>query len=221
MTISLSGAIRRLALPVILGSLVAGCLYFPIERGEELGQEGRWEEAVRAFQEAVRKDPRNTEARLGLARAMLEAADQLVQQGQELERAERLSAAGGAYRRALTYNGEHQGALAGLDRLARAAAVKEKLTRARERMAQGEWRAAQAEVQAALRVDPENPAAKALKQEIALKLATEAAPSKLDTDPERLAHASSRGRRARTTTRPRCGTRARIMALGELHPLPM
>jgi len=187
MTTSLSGAIRRLAFPVILGSLVAGCLYFPIERGEELGQEGRWEEAVRAFQEAVRKDPRNTAARLGLARAMLEAADQLVQQGQELERAERLSDAGGAYRRALTYNGEHQGALAGLERLGRAAAIKEKLTRARERIAQGEWRAAQAEVQAALRLDPENPPAKALKQEIALKLATEAAPSKLDTDPERLA----------------------------------
>ena len=187
MTTSLLGAIRRLALPVVLGSLLAGCLYFPIERGEELGQEGRWEEAVRAYQEAVKKDPRNTEARLGLARAMMEAADQLVKQGQELERAERLGDAGVLYRRALNYNGEHQGALAGLDRIARAAAVKEKLTRARDRMAQGEWRAAQADVQAALRIDPENIPAKALKQELAVKLAAETAPSKLDTDPERLA----------------------------------
>jgi general secretion pathway protein D len=187
MTTSLLGAIRRLALPVVLGSLLAGCLYFPIERGEELGQEGRWEEAVRAYQEAVKKDPRNTEARLGLARAMMEAADQLVKQGQELERADRLGDAGVLYRRALNYNGEHQGALAGLDRIARAAAVKEKLTRARDRMAQGEWRAAQADVQAALRIDPENIPAKALKQELAVKLAAETAPSKLDTDPERLA----------------------------------
>jgi general secretion pathway protein D len=162
-------------------------LPFPIERGEELGQEGRWEEAVRAYQEAVKKDPRNTEARLGLARAMMEAADQLVKQGQELERAERLGDAGVLYRRALNYNGEHQGALGGLDRIARAAAVKEKLTRARDRMAQGEWRAAQADVQAALRIDPENLPAKALKQELAVKLAAETAPSKLDTDPERLA----------------------------------
>ena len=187
MTTSLTGAFRRLALPVILASLVAGCLYWPIERGEELGQEGRWEEAVRAFQEAVRNDPRNTEARLGLARAMMEAADQLVKQGQELERADRLSDAAAVYRRALSYNGEHQGALTGLDRLARAAAVKEKLGRARERMAQGEWRAAQAEVHAALRLDPENGPAKALRQEIAIKLATEVAPSRVDTDPERLA----------------------------------
>jgi len=187
MTLSLIGAIRRLLLPVVLGSLVAGCLYFPIEQGEELGQEGRWEEAVRAYQEAVKQNPRNTEARLGLARAMMEAADQLVKQGQELERAERLGDASVVYRRALTYNGEHQGALAGLDRIARAAAVKEKLTRARDRMAQGEWRAALAEVQAALRLDPENIPTKALKQELAVKLAAETAPSKLDTDPERLA----------------------------------
>ncbi len=187
MTNSLINAVRRLALPIILGSLLAGCFSFPVQRGEELGQEGRWEEAVQAYQDAVKKDPRNLEARLGLARAMLEASDQLVRQGREQEEADHLADAGALYRRALTYNGENQAALAGLERLGRAAAIKEKLTRARDRMAQGEWRAALAEVQAALRLDAENPAAKALKQEINLKLATEAAPSKLDTDPERLA----------------------------------
>jgi len=187
MITSTIGTMRRLALAVVLGSLLAGCFHFPIERGDELGQEGRWEDAVRAYQEAVKKDPRNTEARLGLARAMLEASNQLVQQGQELEGAQRLSEAGAAFRRALTYNGEHQGALAGLERLARSVAVKEKLSRAQARMTQGEWRAAMAEVQAALRLDPENPPAKALKQELAIKLASETAPSRLDTDPERLA----------------------------------
>jgi cytochrome c-type biogenesis protein CcmH/NrfG len=70
---------------------LAGCFSFPIEHGEELGQDGRWEEAVRAYQEAVKQDPRNTAARLGLARAMMEAADQLVRQGQELEQADRLA----------------------------------------------------------------------------------------------------------------------------------
>jgi general secretion pathway protein D len=47
------------------------------------------------------------------------------------------------------------------------------------------WRAARPR-SAALRLDPEN-ARQGLKQEIALKLATEAAPSKVDADPERLA----------------------------------
>lgn len=186
MTTSRIGDMRRLALPFILGSLLAGCLYWPVPRGEELAQEGRWEEAVRAFQEAVRKDPRDTEARLWLARGMLEASDQLVKQGQELERADRLSDAGAAYRRALSYNGENQAALTGLDRLARAASVKEKLGRARERMAQGEWRAAQAEVQSALRLDPENVQAKAVRQEIALRLAADAAQAKPE-DADRLA----------------------------------
>ena len=47
-------------------------------------------------------------------------------------------------------------ALAGLDRLARATVVQEKLARVRERMAQGEWRAALAEVLSVLRLDPDN-----------------------------------------------------------------
>ncbi len=176
MTTSCIGEIRRRLIPLVVGSLLTACaLEFPIQRGEELAQQGRWEEAVRAYQDAARSDPRNLEARLGLARAMLEASDQLVQQGQAAEQAARLAEADALYRRALTYNGENQAALAGLGRLARAGVIQEKLTRARDRQAKGETQAALAEVQSVLRLEPTNAAARALKQELTLKLAAEAA----------------------------------------------
>jgi general secretion pathway protein D len=168
---------------LLFGGLLTGCaLDFPIQQGEELAQQGRWEEAVRAYQEAIRADPRNSEARLGLARALIAAASDLVRQGQELERAERFAEAGAAYRRALTYNGEDQAALAGIGRLARASAVQERLARARQRMTEGEWRAALTEVQAALRLDSEHAGARTLKQEIQAKLAAEAVKADLDAE---------------------------------------
>ena len=176
MTTSCIAEIRRRLIPLVVGGLLTACaLDFPIQQGEELAQQGRWEEAVRAYQDAARRDPRNLEARLGMARAMLEASDQLVQQGQAAEEAGGLAEADALYRRALSYNGEHKAALAGLDRLARAGVIQEKLARARERMAKGENQAALAEVQSALRLEPTHAAAKALKQEINLKLAADAA----------------------------------------------
>ncbi len=122
------GEIGRRLIPVVLGGLLVACaLDFPIQRGEELGMAQRWEEAVRAYQEAVKADPRNTEARLGLARAMMEASQALAGQGYELERADRVAEASVAYRRALSYNGENQVALAGLERLARSGLIQERL----------------------------------------------------------------------------------------------
>ena len=61
--------IRRL-LPLVLGLMAAACaMEFPLTRGEELAQQGRWEEAVQFFQEAAKQNPQNLEARVGLARA--------------------------------------------------------------------------------------------------------------------------------------------------------
>jgi general secretion pathway protein D len=180
--------IRRLALPLLLGSLLAGCaMELPITRGEEMTQQGRWEEAVTFFQEAVKQDPRNLEARLGLTRALWVASQDFVRQGNDFERVDRPEDAKAAYQRALSYNGDNQLALAGLERIVRATDIQDRLKLARERMAKKEWGAARIEVQAALRLDSENADAKALKKEIAAVLAAEAAPSKLDADTEKAA----------------------------------
>jgi general secretion pathway protein D len=110
-----------------------------------------------------------------------------VRQGNDFERADRPEDAAAAYRRALSYNGDNQLALAGLERIARATEIRDRLKLARERMKKKEWAAARIEVQTVLRLEPENAEAKALKKEIAAVLAAEALPTKLDADTEKTA----------------------------------
>jgi general secretion pathway protein D len=180
---------RRWLLPFLaLGLLATACaLQFSLTQGEELAQQGRWEEAVQFYQAAVKQDPKSIDARLGLARALWAASQDFVRLGNDYERDNRLDDAQGAYRRALGYNGENQLALVGLERIASATETQERLARARDRMAKKEWKAAQAEVQVILRGNPENAQAKALKREIATQLAKEAPVSKVDADAEKLA----------------------------------
>ena len=182
-------SVRRLLVPVALGILLTGCggLDFPIQKGEDLALQGRWEEAVQVFREATKKDPRDIEARLGLARALWAASMEQVRLGEELEQSDRLEDAQTAYRRALGYNGENQLALVGLERIGRAGEIQDRLARARQRIAKKEWRAAQSEVQAVLRLDPDNAPARALKQEIAAGLTPDSLAAKAEADPEKLA----------------------------------
>jgi general secretion pathway protein D len=162
-------------------------MQFPMTHGDEMAQQGRWEEAIQFFREAVKQDPKNLEARLALARALWAASQDFVRLGNDAERDGRLDEAQAAYRNALGYNGDNQLALLGLERISRAKDIQERLGMARERMAKKEWRAAQAEIRAVLRLDPENAQAKELRQEVATQLAKEAPVSKLDTDAEKLA----------------------------------
>ena len=188
MKASYSNSACRWLLPLSLGLCLAACaLEFPISQGEEFAQQGRWEEAIQVFREAVKQNPHNMDARLGLARALWAASQDFVRLGNEAERDDRLQEATAAYRRALVYNGENQLALAGLERIARVTEIQERLGVARERMAKKEWRAAQAEIQAILRIDPDNGPARALRREIADQLAKEAPVPKPETDAERLA----------------------------------
>jgi general secretion pathway protein D len=182
-------SVRRLLVPVALGILLTGCggLDFPIQKGEDLALQGRWEEAVQVFREATKKDPRDIEARLGLARALWAASMEQVRLGEELEQSDRLEDAQTAYRRSLGYNGENQLALVGLERIGRAGEIQDRLARARQRIAKKEWRAAQSEVQAILRLDPDNAPARALKQEIAAGLTPDSLAAKAEADPEKLA----------------------------------
>jgi general secretion pathway protein D len=132
------------------------------------------------------------EARLGLARTMLLASDTLTKEGDAAEAAGRAGEAQAAYQRALAFNGENQVALAGIQRLATAEQVRRRIDQARERMAKTEWGAAQAEINAALRVDPSNAQAKALKKDIAARLSAELPEPPEDLEKQAMALFSSK-----------------------------
>jgi general secretion pathway protein D len=174
--------------PLALGLaivLLVGCAGEMVQqqRGEELAAAGRWEEAVQYYLDAAKRDPRDVEFRLALARAMQEASLELVRQAGELERAERVDEARAAYRRALTYNAENRPALEGLERLNRAGMVRERLARARDRAERGDLRAALSEAAGVLRAEPGNLQAQELRQQLLDRLATEA-PAVSGTDGE-------------------------------------
>jgi general secretion pathway protein D len=151
-----------------------------LERGEALSAAGQWEEAVKFYLDAASKDPKNPEIRLSLARAMQEASLSSVRLAQELQAGGRLEEAAAAYRRALLYNAENRAALEGLERISVQRQVQERLTRARERIDKGDWRAAQTEVIAALRLDPTDKQIQELQQRISQRVRTEAPFSKTD-----------------------------------------
>jgi general secretion pathway protein D len=188
MSTSRAGWVSRLGLILTLGGSLLGCAAeLSLQPGEELSAAGHWEEAVQFYLDAANREPQNVEIRLGLARAMQEASQGLVGRAQALLKNNRIEEAAVAYRRALVYNAENTAAQAGLARIIVLRQVGERLARARERMEKTEWRAAQADVAAARRLDPENPQARDLQKEIALKLNAEAAPPKAEADAEQAA----------------------------------
>ena len=173
---------------LLLAGLLLGCATEkPQQRAEELGAAGKWEAAIRSYREAIAKDPKNLEARLGLARAMAEASNEKLAEAKRFLEAGRLEEAGQAYQQALAYNAQNQGALEGLQRLAVQRGVAERLGRARARLQRNDLRGALAEVSAALRVDPDSAEAALLRQEILQRLRAEPSPEQADRDADQVA----------------------------------
>lgn len=172
---------------LFLAAWLAGCsgVQIPPTIGEELALAARWDEAIQFYLDVIRTDPRNTEAKLGLARVMAAAADAMFKEGQELEKSGRLDEALTAYKRSLSYNSENTAALVGIERLALARQVADRLAKARERMAAGDLRGAQNEALAAARLDPTNLEAKTLLQQINALLKIREAPPPPRVDGER------------------------------------
>ena len=182
-----AGRVSRLFLILVLGGSLFGCATeIPLKRGEELTAAGRWEEAAQFYLEAASREPQNIDVRINLALAMQAASQALYRQGEELFNNSQLDEAAAAYRRALHYNSENTAAQDGLARVTVLRQVEERLARAQELMKKGEWRAAQGEVAAALRLDPEHPRARELQKEIALKLKV-GIPPKAEADEEQAA----------------------------------
>ncbi|HWT77646.1 MAG TPA: secretin N-terminal domain-containing protein, partial [Candidatus Methylomirabilis sp.] len=177
--------ISRLLLILVLAGWSFGCATeMSLQHGQELIAAGLWEEAVQFYRDVIRKEPQNIEARINLVLCMNQASQTLSKQGQQLLAENRLDEAAAAFRRALIFDSENSAAQAGLSRIVVQRQVEDRLAIAQARMEKGEWRAAQAEVASALRLDPDNPRALQLQKEIALRLKAVSPPPKEETDEE-------------------------------------
>ncbi len=89
---------------VVVAGLVAGCgSGRAYSRGLEAGRVGDWEAAVGFFQQALQDDPDRPDYKIALERAMVAAAGQYAERGQQFEAANQLEEAARAYRKALEF----------------------------------------------------------------------------------------------------------------------
>lgn len=111
-------AVKALSALVIVTVLLAGCAgwYAPdTTRADKLMEAGNWEEAIAAYQLALRDDPFNPAIQSKLSAARSRAAGVYAEQGRAAMKERNLPLAIEAFKRALRLdvsNGEHQAALA-------------------------------------------------------------------------------------------------------------
>jgi len=180
--------LRTLLLVLLVASSLGACaVQLTTNRGEELTRASQWDDAIRYFQELLAQNPKNAEAKLGLARTLAAASEALYREGHELEDAGRLEEALAAYQRSLSYNSENTAPLAGIGRVAVTRQVADRVAKARQRLAAGELQAAQTEAVKAARLDPGNVEAKILLSQIVAQIKAKEAPSAPQTDSERSA----------------------------------
>src|SRR5690606_11082504 len=92
-----------LALTLGLSLVLAGCSAYhrAVQTGAQALEEGRYEEAVAAYESALSLDPRGTDARTGLTQARRGLSTQLVQSGRASLEAGKLEAAADVLGRAI------------------------------------------------------------------------------------------------------------------------
>ncbi len=112
-------SLRSMVCAVLLGLAACAATQDALRQAQALGQAGRWDEAVQAYTAILAQQPRDVEARMGLARALVAAGEMHFQQGKALEATGQWEAALVEYWRALTYSSEHKSARRSADRLTR------------------------------------------------------------------------------------------------------
>lgn len=96
---------RSFLVVILLAALAAGCgAARSFGRGDSAARAGNWDVAVEHYRQAVQEDPDNTEYRIALERAMINASHMYLDQARVLEARGQLDDALRAYRRAAEYD---------------------------------------------------------------------------------------------------------------------
>lgn len=162
---------------LLLGGLVgiltlSGCAgYWQFNEGRRLLQDNKISEGLSQLQEAVEKNPSNTEYKLVYRTAKERALQAFLRQGERMLKAGRLDAAEQAYKQAQAMDAANGVVKQGLDQVAIQKGLVLKLQGLRAAKLSGEWSQVLALAKSMLSQQPDHTEAMSAHQEASLKLA--------------------------------------------------
>lgn len=160
----------KLPAALCLALLLAGCAgQEAFRRGKQSLNEGRPEQALAAFEQAVAEDPDNVQYRTQLAKAREDVVNGILLNAERLRAAGRYAEADTEFRRILGIDSNNSRALAGLDATQLDRQHQELLVEARELAKNNKLEAAQQKLQQILAVRPQHKEARALLREVEIK----------------------------------------------------
>jgi len=143
----------------------AGCAgRWAYHRGDGFASQGKWDEAVIAFTEALSKDPGNIEYNIRLIMAKERAAESHYQKGTVAVLQDKLDDAVREFQMAVALNSAHDAADSEMKKAIRIKESRIHYELGLELEKQGKFSEAMSEFQAALRIDPKNIKAKTAKE---------------------------------------------------------
>ena len=162
-----------LLLGLLVGVLsLSGCAgYAQFNEGKRLLQDNQISEGLSQLQEAVEKNPANTEFKLVYRTAKERAIQGLLRHGERLLKAGRLDAAEQTYKQAQAMDAANGVALQGLDQVVRQKGLALKLQSLRAAKQSAEWPQALALAKSMLLLQPDHTEALSAHHEASLKLA--------------------------------------------------
>lgn len=159
---------------------LAGCAgQEAFRRGKQTMAEGKPEQAIAHFEQALAEDPENVEYRTQLVRARETLINTVIMNAERLRAAGRFDEADAEYQRVLRLESNNVRALAGLQATQIDRQQQAQLDEARELIKAGKHEAAQQKIQAVLSVRPQHREARALLREVDVKPKRELMPPAL------------------------------------------
>ena len=154
----------------LLFTVLTGCAgRWAYERGDDFANEGKWDEAVISFTEALQKEPDNLEYNIRLIMAKERASEYHYQKGTEAAMRDKLDDAIREFQIAATLNPSNSAADSELKKAARTKESRSRFELGLELEKQGKTTEAITEFQEAVRIDPNNTRAREAKQTAAEK----------------------------------------------------
>lgn len=161
---------RKMPAALSLALLLAGCAgEEAFRRGKQSLNEGRPEQALAAFEQAVAEDPGNVQYRTQLAKAREDVVNGILLNAERLRAAGRYAEADTEFRRILRIDRNNSRAVTGLEATQADRQHQELLLEARELAKNNKPEAAQQKLQQILAVRPQHKEARALLREVEVK----------------------------------------------------